>query len=223
MKSARPRKPQRSDADATRSHLIEVSQELLAERGIDGVSVSDIIAASGQRNRSAVNYHFGGKDGLIEAILETHEAQIEIRRNEMIAGIEARGRASLRDWVRTLVMPLGELIDSPGGIAYLRIIAQLIGHPRFSVLERHREAVAAGTDGILRMLRKARQRDPALWLSKWILVSGVLYHGLADYAQMRQEAASSVPLQKPEEFFDELVESIAALIETTATTSKRAR
>ncbi len=221
MKPPRSPKPQRSDADATRDHLIEVAQELFAERGIDGVSLSDIIASAGQGNRSAVNYHFGGKDGLIEAILAKQEARIEMRRNELIAEIEARGRANLHDWVSTLVMPLGEMIHDPGGVAYLRITSQLIGHPRFSVLERHRAAVVDGSDGILRMLRKARQRDPALWLSKWILVSGVLYHGLADYARMRQEGRSSVPLQKPEEFFNELIEAISALIDVSSVRSRR--
>lgn len=41
---------------ATRTHLIDVAERLFAERGIDAVSISEILEAAGQRNKNAVYY-----------------------------------------------------------------------------------------------------------------------------------------------------------------------
>lgn len=199
-----------------------VAQSLFAERGIDGVTVADITVAAGQSNRSAVNYHFGGKDGLVEAVLEGHQPGIESRRLELIADIEGKGRPTLRDWVRTLVLPLGELLDDAAGVAYLRIVAQLIGHPRLVVLGHHRAAVEQGGDRILAALGRARESNRKLWLSRWILVTGSIFHGLADYARMREEDRDSLPA--PEEFIDELIDAVTALIRSpSSSTTKKAR
>jgi AcrR family transcriptional regulator len=53
---------------ATRTKLIEVGSLLFAERGFDGVSVREIVAAAGV-NLGAITYHFGGKDGLFAAVV----------------------------------------------------------------------------------------------------------------------------------------------------------
>ena len=44
--------------------------------------------------------------------------------------VESLGpRPSVRDLVEVVVMPLAELLDHPGGSAYLRIQAELLAHP----------------------------------------------------------------------------------------------
>jgi AcrR family transcriptional regulator len=53
--------------EATRRRLLDAAERLVAERGIDGVTVNEITAASGARNKSAVAYHFGSKLALLEA------------------------------------------------------------------------------------------------------------------------------------------------------------
>lgn len=40
---------------------------------------------SGQKNQSALQYHFGGREGLIAAILNRRAAQLEARRGEILA------------------------------------------------------------------------------------------------------------------------------------------
>ena len=46
-----------------------VAQRLFAQHGIDGVTVADIVAAAGQRNKASLQYHFGSKDELIGELL----------------------------------------------------------------------------------------------------------------------------------------------------------
>ena len=49
--------------------MIEVAEKLIGERGLDNVSMRDVASYAGQRNNSAVQYHFGSRDGLITQIL----------------------------------------------------------------------------------------------------------------------------------------------------------
>ena len=53
----------------TRQRLLDAAAELFAERGIEGASV-DAIALRADRTSGAIYDHFGGKDGLLYALLE---------------------------------------------------------------------------------------------------------------------------------------------------------
>lgn len=57
------------NADITKTGLIMAAGELFAEHGIDAVSVRDIAGKAGV-NIGLIHYHFGGKDGLIEAVMD---------------------------------------------------------------------------------------------------------------------------------------------------------
>jgi AcrR family transcriptional regulator len=54
---------------ATRQRLLDAAAELFAERGVDGSSV-DAIAERAERTSGAIYDHFGGKEGLLFALLE---------------------------------------------------------------------------------------------------------------------------------------------------------
>ena len=53
----------------TRTALLDAAAELFAARGVDGASVDAIAAAAG-RTSGAVYDHFGGKEGLLFALLD---------------------------------------------------------------------------------------------------------------------------------------------------------
>jgi AcrR family transcriptional regulator len=54
----------------TRTQLLDAAAELFAERGVEASSI-DAIAALAGRTSGAVYDHFGGKDGLLRALLES--------------------------------------------------------------------------------------------------------------------------------------------------------
>lgn len=54
----------------TPQRLINAATSLFADNGFDGASVRDITAAA-EANLGAVTYHFGSKQGLYEAVLDT--------------------------------------------------------------------------------------------------------------------------------------------------------
>ncbi len=81
----------RIDAVATRARIVSAAERLFAERGIDATTLAQVNKAANQRNRSAVQYHFGNKEGVIHAILDKHTPGIESRRHAMLDEIEMAG------------------------------------------------------------------------------------------------------------------------------------
>src|SRR5687767_8424598 len=105
------------DSTPTRAKLIAAAEHLFARRGLD-VPIRDIHALAGQRNASALQYHFGDRNGLLSAILQKHalkDDEITAIQKELsschpdprlvIDAVVQRFRANLgtpedRDWVR---------------------------------------------------------------------------------------------------------------------------
>jgi AcrR family transcriptional regulator len=118
------------DPEETRARLIRAGERLFAEHGIEVVSLREITRAAGQRNATALQYHFGDRRGLLRAILAKHNLDVEAKRHGMLDELEARSGVSAREWVQALVMPAAaKLADSDGGRDYLRIMAELMNRP----------------------------------------------------------------------------------------------
>jgi len=123
----RPRRL-RSDSIQTQAKLISVAEALFAERGIDGVSLSEINRAAEQGNNSALHYHFGSKEGLFEAIWEKHVS----RMNEAVGVALAvlPDEPTIADLADAMVKPVAERFeDSDGGVHYLQIMCQAHANP----------------------------------------------------------------------------------------------
>jgi AcrR family transcriptional regulator len=118
------------DPEQTRSRLIRAGERLFAEHGIEVVSLREITRAAGQRNTTALQYHFGDRRGLLRAILAKHGIGMEAERHGMLDELEARCEVSAREWVQALVLPAAaKLADRDGGRDYLRIMGELMNRP----------------------------------------------------------------------------------------------
>lgn len=111
------------DASETRSRLLREAERLFARRGVYQAAVGDIVKAAGQRNTSALSYHFGSRDRVLYEILLRHGEPIDIERGKLL--VEPIEGMSTRALVGSLLVPYGALLDSPSGRDYLRIVAQL--------------------------------------------------------------------------------------------------
>ena len=60
-----------SRSEATRQTIIRAAEQLFADHGVASTSVNTIGQAAKQKNRNAVHYHFGGKQGLLQAIYDS--------------------------------------------------------------------------------------------------------------------------------------------------------
>jgi len=63
-----PRGPGRPGGDESRARILEAAGQLFADRSFDGVSVRELAKRAGV-NAAAINYHFGGKEGLYHAVI----------------------------------------------------------------------------------------------------------------------------------------------------------
>jgi AcrR family transcriptional regulator len=111
------------DAAATRDQLIVAGQRLMADQGPFRVSLAAIHQAAGQKNASALHYHFGGREGLLQAIIDRHNDSIEVARKDMLDALGPN--PSVPDLVRTVIEPMAAKLDSDEGRDFLRIVAQL--------------------------------------------------------------------------------------------------
>jgi AcrR family transcriptional regulator len=115
----------------TRVRIVEAAERLMAERGIDTVSLREIARESGARNVLAVQYHFVDRSGVVGAIIEKHAPPVEARRHALLDEYEADDREDLRGLAAALVRPLAYKLSEPdGGPEYLQILADLVNRPR---------------------------------------------------------------------------------------------
>jgi AcrR family transcriptional regulator len=54
----------------TRSRIVKAAARVFAEHGYDGASIRNIVAKA-DVNQAAISYHFGSKEGLYRAVLQT--------------------------------------------------------------------------------------------------------------------------------------------------------
>ncbi len=124
--------------ESTKQQLIAAAETLLATRGIEGVSLREINAAAGQKNSTALQYHFGNRYGLVNAVLLKHTVGVDAARHEMLNEYERVGVEDLRFLASALVTPsAAKLSDVDGGRAYLQINAQVVNRPEIRLDQRH--------------------------------------------------------------------------------------
>ena len=87
------------------------------------MNMREIVQAAGQRNVSAITYHFGSRDGLLYEILRGHGDPLDIERGRIMDRIGER--IDTRRLVGALLLPLAAELATPVGRDYLRIVAQL--------------------------------------------------------------------------------------------------
>ena len=81
------------NAEETRQRLIEAATRGFAEQGVHSASLLEITRQAGQRNRGAVHYHFGSREGMLVAVLEQHVDMLATREKELLTD---RARAARR-------------------------------------------------------------------------------------------------------------------------------
>ena len=117
------------DSSGTKARLVREAERLFARRGVYQVTVREITEAAGQRNVSALSYHFGSREGVLRAILVRHGDPIDEERGALLASLE--GDSSTRELLGTLLVPMARRLSTADGRDYLRIVAQLTA--RFAV------------------------------------------------------------------------------------------
>ncbi|WP_068160854.1 TetR/AcrR family transcriptional regulator [Rhodococcus phenolicus] len=86
--------------------LLDSAEELIARRGIHGTSAREVIKAAGQRNNSAITYHFGSWHGLLDEIWSRHAPRINTERAALLDAAGLDGPPDLEQLVYAYVHPI---------------------------------------------------------------------------------------------------------------------
>ncbi|GAA1650062.1 TetR/AcrR family transcriptional regulator [Actinoplanes couchii] len=110
---------------SARTALLDAAERLFAEGGIAQVSDRRVGEAAGNSNHSAVRYHFGGRDGLLRALISRHlDAVLEFRQAANDAG------ESVLEDVRNFVMPSMQVLAGlPQPSWRARFLSQALNDP----------------------------------------------------------------------------------------------
>lgn len=133
---ARPPQAPDTGLAPTARLMLDVAERLFAERGLDRVSLREVVAASGQRNLSAAQYHFGSRETLVGAVVARRVWFINERRHQHFDALQASARADdPRAVIETSIGTLAEAVrDQPWGADYIRIAAQAVFNPEPDVV-----------------------------------------------------------------------------------------
>ena len=198
------------DGSDTKQALIVAGERLLATKGLDAVTVSEIITEAGARNASALQYHFGSRDGLMTAILERHKVGVAGERQRLLDA--AGDDADLRALLSVLVTPLAaKLDDDDGGPYYLLLLAQL--HQTGRVFSPPASDALTSRDlaeVVERISRAAGPLPPRVLVTRLDLVMTLLIHGLAG----RARAVLGGTRSKTSHFVEDLVDAAAGILTT---------
>ena len=191
----------------TRRRLVEAATEAFAEHGVFTASLVDITRRAGQRNRGAVHYHFGSRDGLIVAVIDQHAPFLSRREGELLERARARPADDLTSVLEAIVRPAVELAETgTDGRRYLMIIGQLVEeydrvHPEVTAaLER-----TGGVPVYALLQARLPAYDEALLNERMALVTSFILRSVADRARAHGSDAPGRAQLPTERFVANLV------------------
>ncbi|MFB6894006.1 TetR/AcrR family transcriptional regulator [Kitasatospora sp. NPDC056327] len=197
-----------SAGQETRERLLRAAEELFAVRGVEASMTKDIVRLAGQGNPSAVQYHFGSREGLLEAIMAARQERTELALAPHRAGLAEADLAGLLD---ALITAEATELRTGQGRHCLLISAQISRSSGVRTRTPHPTLAGGGYWRLIGLLeeRIAFLPEPVR-LERLDLALTLIGAALADRA--RQYLAGAVPLTDEETFLADLVTVSAAML-----------
>jgi AcrR family transcriptional regulator len=114
----------------TRTRILDAAEELFMQHGFEGTSMRQLTSRAAV-NLAAVNYHFGSKDALIEAVFRRRLDPMNAARIAELAKLEANGNLSPEAVIRAFVGPSLRLVEDAkgGGRNFTRLLGRTYTEP----------------------------------------------------------------------------------------------
>lgn len=118
----------------TKERILDAAEHLFAAEGFHNTSLR-AITGDAKANLAAVNYHFGSKEALLEAVFERRLVPLNRIRREKLEALRQAARASGRrppagEVLRAFVEPTLHFRDSGSGAeAFVRLVGRAIADP----------------------------------------------------------------------------------------------
>jgi len=172
------------DPAATQDKLLDAATALFAERGVANVSLAEIVRAADQRNASAIHYHFGGRDRVVEAILARHVPALRARRLELLADARSMPPDDVRSVAAALVRPVTELAQRGWRErAYLQIGAELANQLDRATPEMRRLFRETAGPEVMDLLAERCEVPDDIWRARALIGNAFVGRAAADRAR----------------------------------------
>lgn len=197
----------------TRTAILDAAEALFASQGISNVSLAEITARAGQRNGGAIHYHFGGREGLLSAILDRHEMELDATRMNRLIALRGSGTPTVEDLWRIVIEPLANQLDTESGRAFLAIQRQRLidAGGQWRIRSAAVQLVAAE---ITAMIPDAEDHN-AEYAERTRLIASMIMHRLADRSVEEINGTAVLPRAK---FVGILVSAAVAVVQSGAET-----
>jgi len=206
------------DASRTKAKLLDSATRAFARDGVFNASLIDITRQAGQRNRTALSYHFGSRDGILCAVIDRHALFLARREGELLD--DARRAAGLEPVVEALVRPAAELADSGWrGRCCLLIIAELTGEDRTQYSDQLQLVLArtGGNEVFALLTERTGVLTDALRTERFSLMVMFILRAIADRARLlERRTRHGRPQLDHEPFVRNLVAMAAAAMAAPA-------
>jgi AcrR family transcriptional regulator len=119
--------PARPFADEAKIRIIAAAESLYAVRSIESVSLREIAQSAGHANTNAVQYHFGNRDALVQAIFAWRVWQMEPARALLLEEADRSGLGDdLHALLGVLCIPMLDLVDAEGRHTYAAFMSKYL-------------------------------------------------------------------------------------------------
>lgn len=173
----------------TRNRLLEVAERLFAHRSFAAISVREITTEACVA-LSAVNYHFGNKDGLFKAVFLRRARDLNRERAHLLERAEAQaqnGIVPLRDVLTALLAPgIRWSFDTGGRALFIQFLARCRldqSSPMHDIFHNDVKHLRRFTPYFQRVLPELGEED-ILWRMHFTL--GALHATITDLERLKQ-------------------------------------
>jgi AcrR family transcriptional regulator len=183
----------------TAERILDAAERLFMEHGYQGTSMRMVTGAA-QVNLAAVNYHFGSKECLMQAVFKRRLAWLNAERLRLLDEMEAKAAgAPLRpsqivEAFFSTLLAMGE-DDSRGGMTFLRLIGRTLTEPAAFIqiffAEEYGQVVERYKQALYRSLPDVPP-DEIAWRFQFML--GAMSYAIAGTDALRVLGGMEVPV-----------------------------
>ena len=108
-----------------KDRILEVTERLFAEKGLEAVSLRAVTAEAGV-NIAAVNYYFGSKAALLQAMTQRFFLSVNKEQLRRLEELEAKTSIpSVQDLLVAYASPIFDVFDSPRGREWVQALMMI--------------------------------------------------------------------------------------------------
>jgi AcrR family transcriptional regulator len=184
----------------TRTRILDAAEELFMQHGFEGTSMRSLTAKAGV-NLAAVNYHFGSKDALIEAVFRRRLDPMNAARLAALDELEAGGRSPAPELIiRAFIRESLRMIEDGkgGGRNFIRLLGRTYTEPSKPIRQLIGQLYAPSMERFKSALERALPQMPGeelVWRMHFMF-------GTLSYTLAATDTVQLIAGCKPEDRYD---------------------